>query len=35
MPQVELSAGTIDYDDTGGTGPVVVLVHGLLMDGAQ
>lgn len=35
MPQVELSAGTIDYQDTGGTGPVVVLVHGLLMDGTQ
>ncbi len=35
MPQVELSAGMIEYDDTGGTGPVVVLVHGLLMDGAQ
>ncbi len=35
MPQVELSAGTIEYDDTGGTGPVVLLVHGLLMDGAQ
>jgi pimeloyl-ACP methyl ester carboxylesterase len=35
MPDLELSAGTIDYDDTGGPGPVVVLVHGLLMDGAQ
>jgi pimeloyl-ACP methyl ester carboxylesterase len=35
MLHVELSAGTIDYDDSGGTGPVVVLVHGLLMDGAQ
>ncbi len=35
MPDVELSAGTIDYDDTGGPGPVVMLVHGLLMDGAQ
>ncbi len=35
MPYVELDAGTIDYDDTGGPGPVVVLVHGLLMDGAQ
>jgi pimeloyl-ACP methyl ester carboxylesterase len=35
MPHVELSAGTIDYDDSGGSGPVVVLVHGLLMDGAQ
>jgi pimeloyl-ACP methyl ester carboxylesterase len=35
MPHVELDAGTIDYDDTQGPGPVVVLVHGLLMDGAQ
>jgi pimeloyl-ACP methyl ester carboxylesterase len=32
MKQIELSAGTIDYEDTGGDGPVVVLVHGLLMD---
>lgn len=29
---IDLSAGTIDYLDTGGTGPVLVLVHGLLMD---
>jgi pimeloyl-ACP methyl ester carboxylesterase len=35
MPHVELTAGTIHYEDTGGPGPVVVLVHGLLMDGAQ
>ena len=35
MPEVELSSGTIDYQDTGGGGPVVVLVHGLLMDGSQ
>jgi pimeloyl-ACP methyl ester carboxylesterase len=35
MPNVELSVGTIAYEDTGGPGPVVVLVHGLLMDGAQ
>ena len=32
--QVELSAGTIEYTDTGGLGPVVVFVHGLLMDGS-
>jgi len=38
MTQIELSAGTIDYQDTGGTatrtngGPVVVLLHGLMMD---
>ncbi|HXB66250.1 MAG TPA: alpha/beta hydrolase [Solirubrobacteraceae bacterium] len=33
MPEVELSAGTIEYDDTGGTGPTIVLLHGLAMDG--
>ena len=32
MTQIELSAGTIDYTDTGGDGPVLVLLHGLLMD---
>ena len=35
MPEVELSMGPIEYEDTGGAGPVIVLVHGLLMDGAQ
>jgi len=34
MPQVELSAGVIEYEDTGGAGPVLVLLHGLLMDGS-
>ncbi len=34
MPEVELSSGTIDYEDTGGSGPVLVLVHGLIMDGS-
>jgi pimeloyl-ACP methyl ester carboxylesterase len=34
MPDVELSAGTIEYEDTGGSGPVVVLLHGLAMDGS-
>lgn len=29
MPQVELSAGTIEYEDTGGAGPTVVLCGGL------
>ncbi len=29
MPELELSAGTIDYEDTGGSGPVIVFVHGL------
>jgi pimeloyl-ACP methyl ester carboxylesterase len=32
---VEVSAGRIAYEDTGGEGPVVVLVHGLAMDGRQ
>jgi pimeloyl-ACP methyl ester carboxylesterase len=30
--QIDLSAGTLDYFDTGGDGPTVVLLHGLLMD---
>lgn len=30
--EVELSAGTIEYEDTGGDGPTLVLLHGLLMD---
>ena len=30
--EIELSAGTIDYLDTGGDGSVIVLVHGLMMD---
>ena len=32
MYEVELSAGTIEYEDTGGDGPVVVLLHGVTMD---
>lgn len=35
MPEIELSVGTIGYEDTGGSGPVIVLLHGLLMDGTQ
>jgi pimeloyl-ACP methyl ester carboxylesterase len=34
MNRIELSAGTIEYEDTGGDGPVVVLLHGLMMDGS-
>ena len=34
MPSMELSSGTIEYEDSGGTGPVVVLLHGLAMDGS-
>jgi pimeloyl-ACP methyl ester carboxylesterase len=32
MTQIELSSGTIEYTDTGGDGPVLVLLHGLMMD---
>jgi pimeloyl-ACP methyl ester carboxylesterase len=31
MSEIELSAGTIEYEDTG-HGPVLVLLHGLMMD---
>ncbi len=34
MPEIELTAGTIDYEDTGGDGPVLVLLGGLIMDGS-
>jgi pimeloyl-ACP methyl ester carboxylesterase len=30
--QIELSSCTIDYVDTGGAGPTIVMLHGLLMD---
>ena len=30
--EITLSCGTIDYVDTGGDGPVVLLLHGMLMD---
>ncbi|WP_433323642.1 alpha/beta fold hydrolase [Spirillospora sp. CA-294931] len=33
MPEVELSVGTIEYEDSG-TGPVLVFLHGIHMDGA-
>jgi pimeloyl-ACP methyl ester carboxylesterase len=32
MKEIQLSAGTIQYRDTGGDGPVLVLLHGLMMD---
>ena len=34
MPEIELSAGAVEYEDTGGNGPVLVLLHGLAMDGS-
>jgi pimeloyl-ACP methyl ester carboxylesterase len=30
--EIELTAGTIDYEDTGGDGPVIVFLHGMMMD---
>jgi len=35
MPEVETTAGTIEYQDTGGDGHPVVLLHGVLMDAEQ
>jgi pimeloyl-ACP methyl ester carboxylesterase len=32
MNQIELSAGSIEYVDSGGPGPTLVLLHGLMMD---
>jgi pimeloyl-ACP methyl ester carboxylesterase len=32
MHTIDLPSGTVDCGDTGGPGPVVVLLHGLLMD---
>jgi len=32
MNEIELSAGSVEYTDTGGAGPVLVLLHGLMMD---
>jgi len=28
VPEIELSAGTIEYRDSGGSGPVLVFLHG-------
>jgi pimeloyl-ACP methyl ester carboxylesterase len=33
MPEIKLPAGILEYQDTGGEGPVLVFLHGLLMDG--
>jgi pimeloyl-ACP methyl ester carboxylesterase len=33
MPEIDLTAGPIAYDDTGGDGPTLVFLHGLAMDG--
>ena len=34
MPEVELSARAIEYEDTGGDGPVLVLLHAVAMNGS-
>ena len=34
MQEIELSTGIIEYEDTEGLGPIVVLLHGLAMDGS-
>jgi pimeloyl-ACP methyl ester carboxylesterase len=34
MPEVALTAGTISYEDTGGDGPVLVLLGGVVQDGS-
>jgi len=33
--EVELSAGTVEYLDTGGDGPTLVFLHGVLMDSSM
>lgn len=35
MPQVELPVGLVEFRDTGTAGPVLVLLHGVLMDDGQ
>jgi pimeloyl-ACP methyl ester carboxylesterase len=35
MAEIELSAGTIEYTDTGGSGPVLVFVHGVTVAPSQ
>ena len=34
MRKIRLTAGTIEYEDTGGNGPVLVLLHGLAQNGS-
>jgi len=34
METIQTSAGPIAYTDTGGSGPTIVLLHGMLMDGS-
>src|ERR1700677_2727224 len=32
MARIDLTAGSLEYSDSGGGGPTLVLLHGLLMD---
>jgi len=32
LQTIELSAGSIEYQDTGGNGPILILLHGLVMN---
>src|SRR3954452_6428390 len=32
MPEIDVTTGTIEYEDTGGDGPTLVRLHGLAMD---
>jgi pimeloyl-ACP methyl ester carboxylesterase len=34
VPEVELAAGAVEYEDTGGTGRTLVFLHGLAMSGS-
>jgi pimeloyl-ACP methyl ester carboxylesterase len=35
MPELDLAAGTTEYEDTGGDGPVLVFQHGVAMAGSE
>src|SRR3954471_6847452 len=35
MAELELAAGRIEYEDTGGDGPVLLFQHGLAMGGSE
>jgi pimeloyl-ACP methyl ester carboxylesterase len=34
MPEASLAAGTLEYEDTGGSAPILVFLHGVLMNGS-
>src|SRR3954453_21696612 len=35
MAEIELATGTVEYEDTGGDGPVLVFQHGVAMAGSE